>query len=75
MSPGAEGLVNHDCAKSSGELGRCGSDVNGFARSALHDPGWLEELKDSYVAPRGAQARTWSLVRWACDRVRGARGF
>ena len=50
-------------------------DVNGFARSVLHDPGRLEELKYSYVAPRGAQARTLILVRWACDRVREAQGF
>ena len=56
-------------------LVRGGCDVNGFARSVLHDPGRLEELKDSYVAPRGAQVRTWILVRLACARVREARGF
>ena len=54
---------------------RGGCGVNGFASSVLHDPGRLEELKDSYVAPRGAQVRTWILVMWACDRVRGTQGF
>ena len=39
--------------------------MNGFARSVLHDPGRLEELKDSYVAPSGARVvcAIWGLSR------------